>query len=410
MLERMTALTMLCAIGISSPAWAAMPIRAGETIHGELSAASPAAQGWIFACYELDTKPGSQWVLNANSTAIDPTLGVVRGTNCTREQRFDEWDTNGGDGLNAQIKFVAGGGTYLVLVAAIHWAGAPRPAGAFTLSAKELPEVATRRMLPPGPNLTWGPVGTASTTDATPGEQYAPGQMIQDCPSCPAMVVVPPGSFMMGSAPTEEGRSANEGPLHRVTFKRAFAVGKHEVTFDEWNACVDDGGCAYKPGDQGWGQGRRPVIAVDFYDAQRYVGWLSRKTGHKYFLPSESEWEYAARAGTETPWNTGDAIITDDANFLNQFKKTVPVESYPPNAFGLFDTHGNVWEWVQDCLDTGYHGVPTDGSAMIASPCRHIVRGGALDKEPRLLRSAMRHDLANIRAVNVGFRVTRALD
>lgn len=225
------------------------------------------------------------------------------------------------------------------------------------------------------------------------------------------MAVILPGSFIMGSPDEEEGRRSNEGPRHLVTIASAFAIGAHEVTFDEYDTSVAEQACRAVP-DQGWGRGRRPVIHVSYRDAQCYAGWLSQKTQQRYFLPSEAEWEYAARAGSETPWNTGTAIIASDANILNQYGQTVPVGSYPPNAFGLFDMHGNVTEWTQDCMDTGYLGAPTDGSAASGGDCsaKAILRGGSYVQLPDEARSAARsfgpRQLSNS---GIGFRVTRAL-
>ena len=178
-----------------------------------------------------------------------------------------------------------------------------------------------------------------------------PGRAFRDCPECPEMVVVPAGSFMMGS---DDGFS-NEKPRHRVTIAKPFAVGKYEVTFAEWDACVAAGGCGgHRPGDRGWGRGRRPVINVRWDDAKAYVRWLNRKTGKQYRLPSEAEWEYAARAGTTTRYNWGDDIGRNRANCFKcgsrwDRKQTAPAGSFPANVFGLHDVHGNVWEWVEDC-------------------------------------------------------------
>ena len=142
------------------------------------------------------------------------------------------------------------------------------------------------------------------------------GESFRDCPDCPEMVVAPAGSFAMGSPETEPDRMAQEGPQHRVTFAEPFAVGRFAVTFAEWDACAADGGCGgYKPGDQGWGRGNRPVINVDWNDAKAYVQWLSKKTGKPYRLLSEAEREYVARAGTATPFWWGSAITPADANY-----------------------------------------------------------------------------------------------
>lgn len=255
------------------------------------------------------------------------------------------------------------------------------------------------------------PTGTASTAaPPKPSVQAVAGQAFRDCDTCPEMVVIPAGSFLMGSNAAEEGRNGDEGPVHNVTFARPFAVGKFEVTFDEWAACATAGGCPSAPVPT-WAQGKRPVSGISWTDAQLYVAWLSKKTGHSYFLPAESEWEYAARAGTVTPWNTGDAIISDDANILNQFEQPVPVGGFPPNAFGLHDTHGNVLEWVLDCHDVGYFGAPADGSAVASNGCKNrVMRGGDFTRGPMQVRSAQR--LARpptTRAVNVGLRVARAM-
>ena len=175
------------------------------------------------------------------------------------------------------------------------------------------------------------------------------GKVFRDCPECPEMVVVPSGSFMMGSPSGEKGRDSDEGPVHRVTFERPFAVGVYEVTFGEWDACVSGGGCGgHRPSDRGWGRGRRPVINVNWKDAQAYVRWLSRKTGEEYRLLSESEWEYVARAGTRAAYWWGDGVGRNRANCSDcgdSYRYTAPVGSFSANPFGLHDVHGNVWEW-----------------------------------------------------------------
>ena len=149
-----------------------------------------------------------------------------------------------------------------------------------------------------------------------------PGETFRDCAECPEMVVIPAGSFMMGS-PAIFYR--DEGPRHRVTIPRAIALGKYEVTFGEWDTCVGAGGCSHRPGDERWGRGNRPVIRVSWDDAREYVRWLSRKTGHEYRLPSEAEWEYAARAGTTTPFYFGNDINSRQANYGLNEGKTVAV-------------------------------------------------------------------------------------
>ena len=242
----------------------------------------------------------------------------------------------------------------------------------------------------------------------------------RDCPDCPEMVVVPSGSFMMGSPSSEEGRDADEGPVHRVTIVRPFAVGVYEVTFGEWDACVSGGGCGgYRPGDKGWGRGRHPVIYVSWDDAKAYVDWLSDKTGEEYRLLSESEWEYVARAGTVTRYWWGDEIGRNRANCAVcgsrwDDEQTSPVGSFAPNGFGLHDVHGNVWEWVEDCWHEDYVGAPGDGRAWtVGGDCEgRVLRGGSWGHKPQYLRSALRSwGTAGLRVdYFYGFRVARTLD
>lgn len=220
------------------------------------------------------------------------------------------------------------------------------------------------------------------------------------------MIVVPSGRFLMGSNSAEADRQPNEGPQHPVTIRNPFAIGKYEVTGAEWDACVANGDCL----GVATNLGRRPVT-VNWVEARSYAEWLSKKTGQRYFLPSEAEWEYAARAGTDTPWNTGEAIISDDANILDQFRQAVPVGGFPPNAFGLHDMHGNVAEWTLDCLDVGYFGVPNDGGAAVTPNCpQRVVRGGGWADMPKDVRSARRSGAApSGESPSIGFRVARAM-
>ena len=254
--------------------------------------------------------------------------------------------------------------------------------------------------------------------------RIAPGQEFQECKDCPRMIVVPGGSFMMGSPPDEESRASNENPQHKVTIAKPFGVGKFEVTFAEWDACVAAGGCKHKPNDHGWGRGKRPVIDVSWNNAKEYVSWLANKTGRPYRLLSEAEWEYAARAGTTTAFSTGRTITTDQANFDGDYTyagsakgvyraKTIEVGSLnKPNAFGLHDMHGNVWEWVEDCYLNTYSGAPTNGRAVADAPsCSRVLRGGSWYYIPRFLRSANRdRDPPDNRNYAVGFRVARTLE
>ena len=244
----------------------------------------------------------------------------------------------------------------------------------------------------------------------------------QDCPDCPIMVIIPAGSFVQGS-PASEPQSLNRERPQRTVNVPAFALGETPVTFDQWDACVADGGCTHNPGDMGWGRGNRPVINVSWHDAQEYVDWLSVKTGRDYRLPSESEWEYATRAGTTGRFNTGDCITTAQANF-DGFSpaqgcpsgiyrgQTTPVGSFEPNAFGLYDTHGNVWDWVQDCWNDSYNGAPTDGSAWMTGDCNSaVLRGGSFLLGGSWARSASRIlNSRDFRRSSNGIRVATSLD
>ena len=254
--------------------------------------------------------------------------------------------------------------------------------------------------------------GSSSTRAQTPGSQF------RDCPDCPEMVVVPAGRFTMGSEVFD-----SEKPPHPVTIAKPFAVGKFEVTFSQWDACASDGHCKHSASDHGWGRGRRPVIDVTWADAQEFCAWLSRKTSKPYRLLTEAEWEYAARGGTSTAFATGDTITTDQANFDGNFTfgseakgifrgKTVEVGTFKPNAFGLYDMHGNVGEFVQDCYKDNHTGAPRDGTAVPeAIACPRVLRGGTWNRDPRNVRSASRYRTwPGFRHETLGFRVARNVD
>jgi formylglycine-generating enzyme required for sulfatase activity len=243
-----------------------------------------------------------------------------------------------------------------------------------------------------------------------------PKDSFRECANdCPEMVVVPAGKFIMGSSPEEKDRDDSEGTQHEVTIVRPFAVSKFEVTFDDWDACVAYGDCPHVS-DSSWGRGRRPVINVTWDDAQHYVAWLSRMTGGIYRLLSEAEWEYAARARTQTAYPWGDEIGTNNANCNGcgsqwDNKQTAPSGSFAANAFGLYDMPGNAWEWVEDCFHPSYSGAPEDGSAWTGGDCtRRILRGASWYIRPDSLRSAHRGWLsADYRNNDDGFRVARTL-
>ena len=236
------------------------------------------------------------------------------------------------------------------------------------------------------------------------------GRSFRDCADCPELMVIPPGQFIMGSPATEVGRYNNEGPQRVVTLRAPLAVGVFEVTFAEWDACLAAGACSHRPNDQGWGRGRQPVVNVSWDDTQQYLRWLTARTGRQYRLLTEAEWEFAVRAGSNRPYTTGNAINESLANYGGVVARTRAVGSYPPNRFGLYDMHGNVWEWVQDCLERTYNNAPADASEpVIVSGCAwRVLRGGSWSNAPQFLRSAMRHGVpASSRADNIGFRVAR---
>lgn len=206
----------------------------------------------------------------------------------------------------------------------------------------------------------------------------------------------------------------DEKPVHEVTITTHFAIGKYEVTWNEWEACVEAGACDNGPveqagGDNGWGKGRRPVVEVSWQDAKAYVAWLnSRVSGEPYSLPTEAEWEYAARGGTATRFHWGDEFDPAKANDGN---KMVPVGSYPANAFGLHDMHGNALEWVEDCYAESYEGAPANGGAAAETPdCQRVLRSGAWSYGPRVLRAADRYAVPPGDRINIlSFRVAKVL-
>ena len=240
------------------------------------------------------------------------------------------------------------------------------------------------------------------------------GEEFRDCDDCPLMVVVPAGSFTMGNS-----WMPNESPEHTVTIAKPFAVGVHELTFDEWDACHDDGGCSHYPTDRGWGRGKRPVIDVSWEDAQQYVRWLSRKTGKKYRLPSEAEWEYAARAGTDTAYSWGSRFYLPGSKRANckgcggrwDGRRTAPVGSFPKNGFGLYDVHGNVWERVEDCMHN-YLRAPRDGSAWTGGQCGiRMMRSGSWKDNPVDIRASHRGvGATHKRSEHAGFRVALTIE
>lgn len=255
-----------------------------------------------------------------------------------------------------------------------------------------------------------------------------PGKRFKDCERCPEMIVIPAGTFEQGSPPDSPAGLAMERPQRTVTIPEPFAAGVREVTFGEWDACFEAGGCSRQLEDNGWGRGERPAIMVSWNDAQEYLKWLSEETGEVYRLPSESEWEYFARAGEAGDWLGGSpAAICEFANIAGEESGfdwrhpscsdpfavgTAPAGSFRPNAFGLYDVIGNVAEWTADCMNLSYLDAPVDGRAWGRGMCgSHMTRGGSWltgSKDIRLpsrfnLRSGDRNDFT-------GFRVVRRID
>ncbi|QVM89417.1 formylglycine-generating enzyme family protein [Pseudomonas entomophila] len=264
-----------------------------------------------------------------------------------------------------------------------------------------------------------------------------PGTVFRDCAGvCPEMVVLPAGSFMMGTPDDEPGRQDDEGPLHPVTFAKPFAMSRFQVTAGEWDTYLRQSGAKVVDGDVRPGrhctaskpmykQGpRQPAVCMTYFDVQDYVEWLSKKTGKTYRMVSESEREYAARAGSTGPFPfpldpDAEYEISRHANVYGPkdgYSYTAPVGSFPPNAFGLYDMHGNVYEWVADCLHDSYVGAPTDGSAWgrssrQADSCKVVqIRGNDWGEAPIFSRSGNRNAMTPARPGDwLGFRVVREL-
>ncbi len=243
-----------------------------------------------------------------------------------------------------------------------------------------------------------------------------PFSRIHEGDGMPELVVIPPGAFLMGSPETETGHEDWETPQHAVTLSSPFALGRTPVTFQQWDVFLADGGTGYRPDDEGWGRDDRPVINVSWQDAQAYVGWLASRSGRPYRLPTESEWEYAARAGTDTAYFWGDAFAPGRANCLDDpgawgGKATAPVASFPANPFGLSDMLGNVWEWTEDVWSEFYLNAPDDGSARRHGDLEaRALRGGSWCDPARMVRAASRNrNGLGFRCNDYGFRVALSL-
>ncbi len=307
----------------------------------------------------------------------------------------------------------------------------PKVKEALEALAKDI-DRALRRTIAPREAPPLPPPPTARRELATPSRPR-PAEpddltVIRNGEFAPELVVLPRGEFTMGSTEAERQWAITQGARRewldweksqrRIGIGYRPAVGRSPVTFEEWDRYAEDEAWhrarhvePYRPSDRGRGRGKRPVVYVSWEDIQGYLRWLSGRTGHRYRLLSEAEWEYACRAGTTTAYHVGPGITNYDANFGGKVGKAVEVGSYAPNDWGLYDMHGNVWEWVEDCWNESYEGAPADGSAWTSGDCsRRVLRGGSWGDQPVDLRSANR-DWDNIRdrKNDLGFRVARTL-
>jgi formylglycine-generating enzyme required for sulfatase activity len=240
-----------------------------------------------------------------------------------------------------------------------------------------------------------------------------PAGSVSDCDSCPDMVVLQPGSFNMG----DEHGDRSERPAHRVAIEKPYAIGKYEVTLAQWNACVANGACKALAATSAAGlTDKSPARDLSWNDAQNYVHWLSTLTGQHYRLPTEAEWEYAARAGTRSRYWWGEHMKPGMANCKGcggDWNEEVPlnVDALPPNPFGIYGMNGGVWEWVEDCWHRSYDGAPTDGSAWTSSYCReNVIRGGSWRNDSTYAHSTSRFTYdTNVRFIANGFRVAKTL-
>ncbi len=232
----------------------------------------------------------------------------------------------------------------------------------------------------------------------------------KDCQECPVMVVLPAGRFVMGDARGD----TTEKPAHTVSITQSFAIGKHEVTVAEWNFCILDGSCSHSPNIAG-SDPVAPLRDISWTDTDQYIRWLNAKTGKTYRLPTEAEWEYAARGGTKTRFWWGNQLVKGLANCSDcggEYDRHSPATtgSFDPNPFGLHDMNGGVWEWVFDCWHKNFNGAPKDGSAWKKEFCRvRVLRGGSWRNDSSYVHSASRFKYdADVRYLTNGFRVARS--
>lgn len=244
-----------------------------------------------------------------------------------------------------------------------------------------------------------------------PGQKLKPGDVFRDCEQCPEMVVVPAGLFLMGS-----DKYKTEKPKRVIRFRKPFAIGRFETTHTEWQACIDGGGCTHKPHDHDWGTNRMPVINVNHAMVQGYAKWISSTTGKTYRLPSEAEWEYVARAGSKENYSFGNMVGKNRVNCRKCGAPwsgigNAPVGSFPPNPWGVYDMHGNAFEWVEDCWHPNYEGAPKSSAARTDGKCHfRVIRGGSWYYYSRMSRSANRQkNPAAVKSYWLSFRLVREL-
>jgi len=234
---------------------------------------------------------------------------------------------------------------------------------------------------------------------------------VSDCDMCPDMVVLQPGSFSMG----DNRGDRSERPAHKVTISKPYAIGKYEITLAQWNACVQAGACKAIASPAG-SSDQSPATDISWTDTQRYVHWLSKLTGQDYRLPTEAEWEYAARAGTSSRYWWGEKMESGKANCKGcggEWSNDAPanVDAFPANPFGIYGMNGGVWEWVEDCWHKSYHGAPADGSVWTSHDCReNVIRGGSWRNDSTYAHSASRFTYDTmVRYILNGFRVAKTL-
>ena len=262
------------------------------------------------------------------------------------------------------------------------------------------------------------------------GDTYRPGDEFEDCEQCPVMVVIPSGSFSMGGPPVDQGRPYSEGELRPVLISEPFAVGKFEITYQQWEACVIDEQCPTAKRDD-WSEDNHPVVNVSWKETLEYTKWLSKKTRKPYRLLTEAEWEYVATGGNNRARFFGltPTQVCEFGNLYDQsaqrtldyglealhcddgFNFSAPIGSFKPNHFGLHDTLGNVWEWTEDCQAILWRNAPTDASARVNGHCaQRAYRGGSwLNHPPKYLQIPDRYKYLGAREIDLGFRIALSL-